>query len=212
MRSILAPPGGMPLDFDSVVTTERPGLARYFQHAVHDVGLAEDLTQEAFLRAAQGWAAFRGDCSPRTWLRRIAVNILRDHWRSHASEDGTALRPRPLEDAPPLADPRESPALAVERQQVRTCLGDLVARLPAGEQEVLILAARDGMAPREIAKTLRLAPQAARARLHRARRKLATMVGRHCALVTDEGGALSCEARTLTLTRSGSPRPIVPPA
>ncbi len=72
MRSILAPPGGMPLDFDSVVTSERPGLARYFQHAVHDVGLAEDLTQEAFLRAARNVPSLRlilaGDGSLRPYL------------------------------------------------------------------------------------------------------------------------------------------------
>ncbi len=210
MHSIAVAPGGTPLDFDTLVTTERSGLARYFLHAVDDIGLAEDLTQETLLRAAQGWAAFRGECSPRTWLRRIAANILRDHWRSRASEDGTTLRP--LEDTSTLADPQESPALAIERQQVRTCLRDLVARLPAGEREALILAARDGMAPREIAQSLRLAPQAARARLHRARRKLAAMVGRRCALVTDEGGALSCEARTFHPARSDQPRPIVPPA
>ncbi len=211
MPSIAAPTGGMRLDFDSLVTTERLGLARYFLHAVHDVGLAEDLTQETFLRAVQGWAAFRGECSPRTWLRRIAVNILRDHWRGRASEDGTML-PRPLEDAPPLADPQESPALAIERRQVQACLGNLVGQLPSGEREALVLAVQGALPAREIARRLGLTPEAARTRLHRARRKLAAMVGRRCALVTDEGGALSCEARSLHPTMLNSPSHTLPPA
>lgn len=195
MNSIAIPHKGTPLDFDSLVTTERPGLVRYFHHAMRDAGWAEDLTQETLLRAARGWEAFRGECSPRTWLHRIAVNVLRDHWRNDASQEGTTLRS--LEDAQPIADPRESPVLAVERQQVRTCLGELVAQLPLGEREVLILAVRDAMPPREIARSLRLAPEAARARLHRARRKLAAMVTDRCTLVPDETGALSCEARAL---------------
>ncbi len=195
MNSIAIPHKGTPLDFDSLVSAERPGLVRYFHHALHDAGMAEDLTQETFLRAARGWGAFRGECSPKTWLRRIATNVLRDHWRSHASEGGTMLRP--LEDTSPLADPQESPALAVERRQVQTCLGDLVAQLPPGEREVLILAVRDAKPPREIARSLRLAPEAARARLHRARRKLAAMVTDRCTLIPDETGALSCEARAL---------------
>ncbi len=107
------------------------------------------------------------------------------------------LRPSSLEDALPLADPQESPALAIERRQVQTCLGELVARLPPGEREALILAVQDAMPPREIARSLRLAPEAARARLHRARRKLADMVADRCILAADEAGALSCESRTL---------------
>lgn len=195
MNSIAIARGGTPLDFDSLVAAERPGLVRYFHQALRDAALAEDLTQETFLRAARGWGAFRGECSPKTWLRRIAANVLRDHWRSHASHEGTMLRP--LEVSPPLADPQDSPALAVERQQVQTCLGNLVAQLSPGEREVLLLAVGDDMPPREIARSLQLAPEAARARLHRARRKLAAMVTDRCTLIPDETGALSCEARAV---------------
>ena len=210
MSSSATPRHGMFSDFDFLVIAERPGLVRYFHHAVRDAALAEDLTQETFLRAANGWRAFRGDSSPRTWLRRIAANVLRDHWRSRAFEEGRMLRP--LEDTPPLADPQESPALAVERQQVQTCLGDLVAQLPPGEREVLLLAVRDAMPPRKIARSLRLAPEAARARLHRARRKLAAMVTDRCSLVADETGALSCEARALAAHSLFQPAGHVSPA
>jgi len=79
MRSVPTPLEGIPREFDSVVSVERPALARYFHHAMRDAGLADDLSQETFIRAAQGWGAFRGECSPKTWLRRIATNVLRDH-------------------------------------------------------------------------------------------------------------------------------------
>jgi RNA polymerase sigma-70 factor, ECF subfamily len=197
MNSIAIHHKGTPLDFDSLVTAERPGLVRYFHHALHDAGMAEDLTQETCLRAAHGWGAFRGECSPKTWLRRIATNLLRDHWRSRASTEAEIHQPWTQADDLRLADRQDSPALTLERRQVQTCLGDLFAQLPPGEREALILAVRDAMPPREIARTLRLAPEAARARLRRARRKLAAMVTDRCTLIPDETGALSCEARAL---------------
>lgn len=212
MRSIRTPPESTPRDFDFMANEERPKLVRYFHRALRDAGLAEDLTQEAFLRAARGWAAFRGDCSPRTWLRRIAANVLRDHWRSPASGEAGLQQSWTQRDDLRLADGKESPALALERRQVQTCLGDLVAQLPPGEREVLLLAARDAMPPRDIARSLRLAPEAARARLHRARRKLAAMVTDQCTLVADEAGALSCEARALDAPTVIQPSGHVPPA
>lgn len=44
--------------------------------------LAEDLTQETFLRATQGFGAFRGGGKASNWLYRIATNVFRDHRRS----------------------------------------------------------------------------------------------------------------------------------
>lgn len=200
------------MDFDSLVTAERFGLVRYFDRTLRDAGSAEDLTQETLLRAARGWAAFRGDCSPRTWLRRIATRVLHDHWRNDASGQAENHQTWTQADDLVLADRQESPALSLERRQVRTCLGDLVARLPAGEQEVLLLAVRDAIPPREIARNLHLTPEAARARLHRARRKLAGMVADRCILAADEAGALSCEARILPATNLSRSPGHVPPA
>jgi RNA polymerase sigma-70 factor (ECF subfamily) len=179
-------------EYDTLFRTEWTGVLGHLNRAVRDKGLAEDLAQETFVRAAQGLAAFRGECSPRTWLRRIAANVLHDHWRSRGSKDTTSLQPWSTDDALQLADPQPSPALAVERREVQACLAGLIADLPSGEREALILAVRDDMPPREIARSLRLAPEAARARLHRARRKMAAMVADRCVLAADEGGALSC--------------------
>ncbi|MFD0959656.1 RNA polymerase sigma factor [Paenibacillus chungangensis] len=43
-----------------------------------DRHLAEDISQEVFLRAYRGWSSFRGDSSVKTWLTTIAVNVCRD--------------------------------------------------------------------------------------------------------------------------------------
>ena len=199
-RDSTASPGQpMPPDFDALFVGEWPGVLRYLRYSVGDEGLAEDLAQETFLRAARGMEAFRGEASPRTWVRRIAANVLRDYWRGRAFHATTRLSPWPPEAHDWPADPQASPALTVERHEVRACLGELVSQLPHGERKALALAVSDGMRPGEIARSLGLAPEAARARLHRARRKLASLVNDRCILVTDEGGALGCEARASSL-------------
>lgn len=198
--------------FDALFRAERPGVVRYLRHAARDDALAEDLAQETFLRAAQGLASFRGDSSPRTWLRRIAANVLRDHWRSRATRGEGLHQPWAPDDAQHPPDPGASPALAAERRQVQACLEDLVAQLPSGERDALILAAGHALSPRELAGRLRLAPEAARARLHRARRKLAALVAERCILAADEGGALSCDPRWPDACRATAPAPPVSPA
>jgi len=69
-------------DFAEVASLERPRIFLFILSSVRDRDLAADLTQECFWKAYQGWARFRGDSSVHTWLRRIAVNVIRSFMRS----------------------------------------------------------------------------------------------------------------------------------
>ena len=57
-------------------------LLRICYIQLHDTALAEDAVQETYLKAYRSMPAFRGDCSEKTWLMRIAVNVCRDMLRS----------------------------------------------------------------------------------------------------------------------------------
>ena len=57
-------------------------IYRFLLSSLRDPDLAETLTQETFLRAWKARDNFRGECSPATWLTRIALNLLRDHTRT----------------------------------------------------------------------------------------------------------------------------------
>jgi RNA polymerase sigma-70 factor, ECF subfamily len=48
---------------------------------VNDRYLAEDISQEVFIRAYRNWGKFRGDSSVKTWLIKITINLCRDHLR-----------------------------------------------------------------------------------------------------------------------------------
>src|SRR5690606_34909117 len=54
---------------------------------VKDVHLAEDISQEVFLRAYKNWSKFRGDSSVKTWLVKITVNVSRDKMRPKRAKE-----------------------------------------------------------------------------------------------------------------------------
>lgn len=69
-------------EFADVVGSCRAHIFRFLLASTHDVELAENLTQDCFLKAHRNWARFRGESSPMTWLMRIAINVEKDHWRN----------------------------------------------------------------------------------------------------------------------------------
>src|ERR1700749_1662519 len=69
-------------DIDMLCATYRPRIFRYALLSLRDPDLAENVTQDCFLKAFRAREEFRGDCSIATWLTRIATNLIRDCTRS----------------------------------------------------------------------------------------------------------------------------------
>jgi RNA polymerase sigma-70 factor (ECF subfamily) len=70
------------VNFDDVVQVHWRPVFHFVLASVRDRHLAEDLTQDCFWNASRGWTWFRGDCSVTTWLRHIAVNVIKNFVRS----------------------------------------------------------------------------------------------------------------------------------
>ena len=69
-------------DFDALVLAEQRRIYRVLLAMLRDPDAADSLTQECFLKAYEQRKRFRGECSMRTWLMRIAINLARDHVKS----------------------------------------------------------------------------------------------------------------------------------
>ena len=129
---------------------------------VADATLAEELTQEAFVRAWRRLASFRGTSAFGTWLHRVAVNVVLDalrarrRWHDRFSDEPPARPP-----AAPDRDPTRS--LDLERG---------IAQLPPRARAVFVLHDIEGYKHREIARLLDLSVGACKSHLHRARRRL----------------------------------------
>ncbi|MEG2252621.1 MAG: sigma factor, partial [Clostridia bacterium] len=68
--------------FCQLVTQYQLPLLRMCCIYLHDKSLAEDAVQETFLKAFKAISTFRGECSEKTWLMRIAINTCHDIKRS----------------------------------------------------------------------------------------------------------------------------------
>jgi RNA polymerase sigma factor (sigma-70 family) len=70
--------------FDDVVRLHWHRVFQFVCRSFRDPDLAADLTQDCFWRAYKGWPEFRGDSSVQTWLRHIALNVIRNFARTKA--------------------------------------------------------------------------------------------------------------------------------
>lgn len=126
-----------------------------------DEHLAQDLTQEAFVRAWRKLDAFRGDSAFATWLHRVAVNVALGDRRTRVR---TVDREVAMEHAP-------EPAHRVNRGG-ELDLEAAISRLPERARSVFVLHAVEGYGHREIAELTGMAEGSSKAQLHRARQLL----------------------------------------
>jgi RNA polymerase sigma-70 factor (ECF subfamily) len=131
---------------------------------------AEELTQEAFVRAWQALGKFRFQSAFGTWLHRLAVNTaLMDLRSRRAGEDMET-------DDEALAD-MDSGDHASQRIALGIDLERAVASLPPRARAVLVLYDVEGWKHEEIATELNMAVGSSKAQLHRARRLLRARLG-----------------------------------
>lgn len=133
---------------------------------------AEDLTQEAFVRAWQALPAFRFESAFSTWLHRLAVNTALMELRSRRS--------RPQDDGDDDAlDVLGSADSAGHATALSLDLERAVATLPPRARAVLVLYDVEGWKHEEIATELGMAVGSSKAQLHRARGLLRARLGDH---------------------------------
>lgn len=137
---------------------------RFLFSQCRDEQLAEDLTQETFLRAFQSMERFDGSCKLSTWLCQIARHILYQHYEKNGKVTPTELN----EELPATDD--------VEQQVIhRIELDDVFSKLqtlPASMRQVVYLRALDGLSYKEIGAVMGESENWARVNFFRAKEQL----------------------------------------
>ncbi len=127
---------------------------------------AEDLAQEAFLRAHRALEGFRGDAAVRSWLYRIATNL--------ATNAVTRRKEYPSEKLPDQPARGSGPGRELEVAELRAHLREAIAELPDELRVPLVLREYEELSYQEIADTTGLPLNTVRTRILRARRALRT--------------------------------------
>ena len=163
-------------DFDALVLAEQRRIYRVLLAILRDPDAADSLTQECFLKAYEHRKRFRGECSIRTWLMRIAINLARDHvknrrwqfWRKLFSEPaGSEERINPVGQLEPV-DPHASPERSLLARERLAHVSAAVDNLPNQQRAVFVLRFLEEMSIEEIAQATSLRPGTIKTHLFRA--------------------------------------------
>jgi RNA polymerase sigma-70 factor, ECF subfamily len=134
---------------------------------------AEDVAQEAFLKAFRNLVSFRGDAKFGTWLVSITLNEARSRIRRRDAVKMESLDEPEGQTSPALLrDWKEIPSEALERKEVRSLLHHAITALPAIYREVFQLRDIEQLSVNEAAEALGITTSSVKVRLHRARMML----------------------------------------
>jgi RNA polymerase sigma-70 factor (ECF subfamily) len=156
--------------FEQLVDRHRPVVVRVAARIVGSED-AEDVSQDAFLRAFHRLDRFRGDAPFRAWLLRIAHNAALDHLARRRPEP---VDPQQFDVSEPSAS--RPPAERLELRERIDRLERKLRGLSAEHRTVLVLRDAEGMSYEEIADMTDSPRGTVKGRLHRARREFVEML------------------------------------
>jgi RNA polymerase sigma-70 factor, ECF subfamily len=141
---------------------------------VKDRHLAEDITQEVFIKAYRQWDRFRGDSSVYTWLYKITVNLCRDRARSAwwrrlvPTDDAYVLAHGEAQSAPPEEGPEDAALRMAQNEELMAA----VMKLSDVYREAIVLYYYQELSTVEIAELTGVSDNTIKTRLFRARAML----------------------------------------
>jgi RNA polymerase sigma-70 factor, ECF subfamily len=151
-----------PATFDDLFRDQYAAMVRTLTVASGDRELAADCVQEAFTRAFVRWRRIARYDDPAAWVRHVALNKLRDHWRRNRRKDRAVSRlGAQLEDVEPPGEPVSEPGLAAA-----------VADLPPRQREAVALFYVEDLSVREVADAMHVSEGAVKYHLHQGRERL----------------------------------------
>jgi RNA polymerase sigma-70 factor (ECF subfamily) len=158
--------------FDVLVLRYQQKVLKLIMRYVRDAMEAEDISQEAFIKAYRALPSFRGDSAFYTWLYRIAINT--------AKNSLVSTKRRPIDYDLDLQDPQqyalqarltdgETPEHLVLTDEIRETVNAAMAELPEDLRTAIVLREIDGLSYEEISASMDCPVGTVRSRIFRAR-------------------------------------------
>jgi RNA polymerase sigma-70 factor (ECF subfamily) len=181
---LLRASGGDGLAFEEVVRRYQRRVYAVALRIVRRHDVADDVTQDTFVRAHRALGSFDRSRPFGPWVCRIAANLAVNHVRSpEAREEGL-----PEGHAETPSD-REGPLQGVLDREAREQLQGALARLSAEQRAVFVLRAVEGLSYKEIAEALGISTGTVMSRLFRARERLVEALGPYLGEARRRAGA-----------------------
>ena len=152
----------------AIIKTYNQRLYRLARGVVRNDAEAEDVVQEAYLRAFANLAAFRGDASLATWLSRIVINEALGRLRKRKRVAAMPENPEAQIIRFPL-NPGDDPERTMAQRQILALVERATDSLPDVYRSVFVARVIEGLSIEETAELLSIRPETVKTRLHRAR-------------------------------------------
>jgi RNA polymerase sigma-70 factor (ECF subfamily) len=149
-----------------IVERHQDRVYRLAYRLVGDAEVAQDISQEVFLRAFENLGCVKQGRALSQWLRQITVHLVRDRWRTRKEEVHFD------EESPHLPLSKQDPAREAEAREIGERVQAALISLPHACREVFLLRYVEEMPYEEISETLGISVPAARVTAHRARKML----------------------------------------
>ncbi len=159
--------------FDALVLKYQHKVVKLVMRYVRNPAEAEDVAQEAFIKAYRALAQFRGDSAFYTWLYRIAINtaknavVSRD--RSPVEFDLDAQNSDESYDMQSRLKDSETPEGLVLTEEIRSTVNAAIEALPEDLRTAIVLRELEGLSYEEIASAMGCPVGTVRSRIFRAR-------------------------------------------
>lgn len=156
--------------FEQIILENEAKITNLIYGMIGDYHLAQDLTQETFIKAFKARHGFNGRSKFSTWLYRIAVNVTLDHRRkSIVRHEKAAEEMEPLNFSDDLT---QDPDHSCQVKAIKDLLSQAIAKLPEQQREVFTLREINGCSTKEVAQILDISLELVKWRLHKARATL----------------------------------------
>jgi RNA polymerase sigma factor (sigma-70 family) len=170
--------------FENVVLPHLDAAYNIARWLVGDATLAEDVVQDATIRALRYFGSYRGG-DAKAWLLRIVRNTAHETRAAQRRHQAVSLDAAGLEDneatAPEVPDSADDPEAALARQERDATLDRALAALPVDLRECLVLRELEELSYKEIAQVTGVPVGTVMSRLWRARQSLTTVqLEGHC--------------------------------
>ena len=180
--------GGNLFAFDEIVRRYQRRVYSTALRIVRRHDLADDVTQEAFLRAHRALSSYDRGRPFGPWICRIAANLAINHVRSPEARE-EALDEGAFDRSPAAVS--DGPLDAVLEKEARSVLEEAVGRLPPEQRAVFVLRTFEDLSYKEIALALDLSAGTVMSRLSRAREKLRGALAGYLGPALDRAGGAS---------------------
>jgi RNA polymerase sigma-70 factor (ECF subfamily) len=158
--------------FDLLVRKYQSKIVLLVNRYVKDPSEAQDVAQEAFIKAYRALGNFRGDSAFYTWLYRIAINTAKNYLvsraRRHSEFEVDVMEAEQVHNAPQLKG-LDTPEQELLNEEIVNAISSAMEKLPEEMRNAIVLREFEGMSYEDIAQTMDCPVGTVRSRIFRAR-------------------------------------------